>query len=206
MLRVAANPRCIKKVNSLFYESYSLLSGWQKFYSSQLGGLSCFPLGLDVSSIGLTQSHLVLSLPSTQLMTELFLVPWFFSVPLRLKDTHSTPQLQVPVLWVQLLRHLHSHTHPGTLGCLWGLPEDWGTRVLFSQLSQIRLWFLLSFPTATLQATLEEAGRSQPASSGSYLLMILIAVSQPCLDCPPPSKAEHLHSDSRVWQRSLMHA
>lgn len=57
----------------------------------------------------------------------------------------------------------HSHAHSGTLG--WAAstvyPLGLGYKGALCSASQTHLWFLWSFPTATLPAKVEEAGRAQ---------------------------------------------
>lgn len=107
-------------------------------------------------------------------------------------------------VWTQLLRRTERPLSLSGLCYLWRLLEGWGTRLLRSQLPQIHLPFLLSFPTAPSRPSQLRQARHRPAFWGSCL-MTFITSSQSIRDVPPPSKAGHLHFDSRVGELSLMH-
>lgn len=162
-----------KKVNLLFSRSYSLLSGWQKFKSVR-ESLLLFPR-TRYKFWRFIQSLAVLSLLSTQLMAEGSLVPRFFSVLLRLKGNHSTPQ---SLFWCCV--------GPAALTLTWPCPPTlapWAVLPLGSTRGLGTQGSLLSFRKPICgfychshchpQAKLEETGRVQASFLRSYLLMTL---------------------------------
>lgn len=160
-----------------------------------LGGLSCLPLGLNIN----TES------PGTQ--SSIWVVPCSW-ILLCVSCTQGNSFYSVPpdssTVWAQLLRH--TATPALALRAVLPLAPAGGLGYKASLLSASPNPSAISVVIShcTLQVKLAEAPGYRPGFSGSYL-MTFITVSQPIQDFPPPSKAEHLHFDSRVGELSLMH-